>query len=1066
MIKLWVYTDKSCHYFDLNCAKSFSKYFFEKRRNGVCIVWNQSKKILRYGESCILGEVLFYLEEIESTMCHFPISKKIKVGRSEACDIQLCTNGVSRYHFQIEEGVLQDFDSLNGTYVNSKRVKRCSLCMQDEIVFANIRMIYFKNYVLLDMVNNPYSNVELDCKNAVYYPSCLNVEMPKVQKFDIQMPQIMRTVQKQSLFSAIGPSCMIASSGFISSILIGYLQKQRIESLFTSMISSLTMAFTFMVYGLYNRNYQYKLSVKESTKSIDMYNAYIEKMYEKGVISKGTFKKQMDEYITKYIDTYQHENRDVIYVGCAYNAWCKISYREVSYEYALDELMQKREQLISNLNQFVQVPIFLRHGEVCWIQGDVKASIILFENYLWYSKQKRKWVWLQKFDGMKQILLNPYCAICEKIDADTIVVDVEGKYLPKSYYCLIYVGNQKPSFHYDYQIETIAITELSLDRKRFVLRNEDSNFYDQLIKIGPVRKSEYVMKVPVGIDESQQIVVMDFQEYGPHGLVAGMTGFGKSEFISFLLMMLIWHNTPQQFQYVLIDFKGGAFGQPFYEFAHCAGIVTNLDAQSMERFFQSMNYELEKRQRLFLKEKVSDIHSYNKIHTMSHLWIFVDEFAQLKMRFPQFMSQLQEIARIGRSLGIHLVLSTQKPSGIIDDQVWSNTTWRACFHVSSIQDSREMLQNEMAYHLKNPGDMILQHQQKNQSCRSFYLQSSIDEICWREINEKKEVLHSKHHAGKRVMDVLKDQIHDLKEVREWVLLPKDIPEHVFGVLDLPFEQKQCEIEFMSIQLFYTKSLDIVYRLIKYFENETIYVYGTNMLDSYVDFSFFQSRYFSKIHEGVCIIFEDENLDLSELDERVISFVVTNNENTIFKWILNKYVFDIESLDDKRIFFDTYHLPSYLNMTLYHNTYVEILYRKIKETDLKSRATKSMIFNKDKNCIGFECKGDRPVFMDETKKLFILYMHKDYVYEVNRICESLAHLKITSDWHQESDVYVVCVDVSLLNEDAFQKKLYNAQIVWVGYGLKEYGYMLKRKLPYEHFDCVFFKDQNEGVGICE
>lgn len=441
MIKLWVYTDKSCHYFDLNSAKSFSKYFFEKRRNGVCIVWNQSKKILRYGESCILDEVLFYLEEIESTMCHFPISKKIKVGRSEACDIQLCTNGVSRYHFQIEEGVLQDFDSLNGTYVNSKRVKSCSLCMQDEIVFANIRMIYLKDYVLLDMVNNPYSNVDLDRKNAAYYPSCLNIEMPKVQKFDIQMPQIMRTVQKQSLFSAIGPSCMIASSGFISSILIGYLQKQRIESLFTSMISSLTMAFTFMVYGLYNRNYQYKLSVKESTKSIDMYNAYIEKMYEKGVVSKGAFEKQVDEYISKYIDTYQHENRDAIYVGCTYNAWCKISYREVSYEYALDELMQKREQLISKLNQSVQVPVFLRQGEVCWIQGDVKASVILFENYLWYSKQKRKWVWLQKFDGMKQILLNPYCAICEKIDADTIVVDVEGKYLPKSYYCLIYVGN-------------------------------------------------------------------------------------------------------------------------------------------------------------------------------------------------------------------------------------------------------------------------------------------------------------------------------------------------------------------------------------------------------------------------------------------------------------------------------------------------------------------------------------------------------------------------------------------------------------------------------------------------
>lgn len=86
----------------------------------------------------------------------------------------------------------------------------------------------------------------------------------------------------------------------------------------------------------------------------------------------------------------------------------------------------------------------------------------------------------------------------------------------------------------------------------------------------------------------------------------------------------------------------------------------------------------------------------------------MDEFAQLKTRFPQFMSQLQEIARIGRSLGIHLVLSTQKHLGIIDDQVMSNTSWKACFHVNNVQDSREILQNEKAYTLKNPGDMVLQ----------------------------------------------------------------------------------------------------------------------------------------------------------------------------------------------------------------------------------------------------------------------------------------------------------------------------------------------------------------------
>lgn len=1066
MIKLWIYTKDHCAWFDVDSIHEYDRFQFERRNQGVCIFYKQNKKVLKCNESCILDHTTFFLDEKQSTQCHFPIETSIQVGRSSLCNIQLFKSGVSRFHFKIEKDVLQDLDSLNGTYVNTKRVHSYKLNMQDEIVIANVRMIYFKNYLLVDMVDNPFENKDLKREEPMFYPSNLNVQLPTIQTWDIQMPQIHRVVCKQSLFSAIGPSCMIASSGFISSILIGYLQKQSVETLFMSMISSLTMAVTFMIYGLYNRNYQYKLGVKENQKSLDTYDGYLKRMYEKEGLLKNDFEKKVNLYIKKYVDTFKHETKDIVYVGCTKLKWCAISYREVSYEHALNDLIQKRERLIESLNSKVLQPVFLKKGEVCWIKGNIEESLILFENYLWYSNSMRKWLWLQDFDEIKDVLLNPFCIVNEKSNSEFIVVTMDLKCQPKEYYCLIYIGKKEPSFHYDYCIQNICISNINKDQKRYLLQSQNMDFYQQLIAKGPIRKERYVMRVPVGMRESNQIVYMDFRKYGSHGLVAGMTGFGKSEFISFLLMMMIWHNAPSQFQYILIDFKGGAFGQPFYEFAHCAGIVTNLDAQSMERFFQSMNYELEKRQRLFLKEKVSDIHSYNKIHTMSHLWIFVDEFAQLKMRFPQFMSQLQEIARIGRSLGIHLVLSTQKPSGIIDDQVWSNTTWRACFHVSSIQDSREMLQNEMAYHLKNPGDMILQHQQKNQSCRSFYLQSSIDEICWREINEKKEVLHSKHHAGKRVMDVLKDRIHDLKEVREWVLLPKDIPEHVFGVLDLPFEQKQCEIEFMSIQLFYTKSLDIVYRLIKYFENETIYVYGTNMLDSYVDFSFFQSRYFSKIHEGVCIIFEDENLDLSELDEHVISFVVTNNETTNLKWILNKYVFDIESLDDKRIFFDTYHLPSYLNMTLYHNAYVEILYRKIKETDLKSRATKSMIFNKDKNCIGFECKGDRPVFMDETKKLFILYMHTDYVHEVNRICESLAHLKITSDWNQESDVYVVCVDVSLLNKDAFQKKLYNAQIVWVGYGLKEYGYMLKRKLPYEHFDCVFFKDQNEGVGICE
>lgn len=1066
MIKLWIYTKDHCAWFDVDSIHEYDRFQFERRNQGVCIFYKQNKKVLKCNESCILDHTTFFLDEKQSTQCHFPIETSIQVGRSSLCNIQLFKSGVSRFHFKIEKDVLTDLDSLNGTYVNTKRVHSYKLNMQDEIVIANVRMIYFKNYLLVDMVDNPFENKDLKREEPMFYPSNLNVQLPTIQTWDIQMPQIHRVVCKQSLFSAIGPSCMIASSGFISSILIGYLQKQSVETLFMSMISSLTMAVTFMIYGLYNRNYQYKLSVKENQKSLDMYDGYLKRMYEKEGLLKHDFEKKVNLYIKKYVDTFKHETKDIVYVGCTKLKWCAISYREVSYEYALNDLIQKRERLIESLNSKILQPVFLKKGEVCWIKGNIEESLILFENYLWYSNSMRKWLWLQDFDEIKDVLLNPFCIVNEKSNSEFIVVTRDLKCQPKEYYCLIYIGKKEPSFHYDYCIQNICISNINKDQKRYLLKSQNMDFYQELIENGPIRKERYVMRVPVGMRESNQIVYMDFRKYGSHGLVAGMTGFGKSEFISFLLMMMIWHNAPSQFQYILIDFKGGAFGQPFYEFAHCAGIVTNLDAQSMERFFMSMNYELEKRQRLFLVAKVADINAYNETHTLSHLWIFVDEFAQLKTRFPQFMSQLQEIARIGRSLGIHLVLSTQKPLGIIDDQVMSNTSWKACFHVNNVQDSREILQNEKAYTLKNPGDMVLQTKNESLECKSFYLQKYVDEKSWREVNERKEVIQSKQHLSKRVIDALKEKINVLKEEKSWVLLPKKVSKEDFVILDLPFKQKQCELVFDHLQLIYTKSMDIVYSLINYFKDETIYVYGTHVLNDYVDFNFFKSRCFHQILSGVCIVFEDENLDLSLLNENVRAFIITENENTRLKWIQSKYVFDVDSLDDKRIYFDTYQLPSYLNMTCYENTYVECIYNRVSESNLKRRACKPFSYRKERNCIGFESQSDCPVFIDEKRKLYILYMHEEYKCKAYKLCENLSHLKICSDLSSNSDIYVIYVDFKQLTNEVFQKALYQAQVLWVGYGLKEYGYTLRRKLPYESFDCVFFKDQNEGIGVYE
>ena len=95
----------------------------------------------------------------------------------------------------------------------------------------------------------------------------------------------------------------------------------------------------------------------------------------------------------------------------------------------------------------------------------------------------------------------------------------------------------------------------------------------------------------------------------------------------------------------------------------------------------------------------------------------------------------------------------------------ANTSWKACFHVNNVQDSREILQNEKGYALKNPGDMILQAKNECMECRSFYLQKYVDERSWYEINERKEVIQSKHHSSIRVVDALKERVNALKEER-------------------------------------------------------------------------------------------------------------------------------------------------------------------------------------------------------------------------------------------------------------------------------------------------------------
>lgn len=254
---------------------------------------------------------------------------------------------------------------------------------------------------------------------------------------------------------------------------------------------------------------------------------------------------------------------------------------------------------------------------------------------------------------------------------------------------------------------------------------EQLNILERWTKNNPVNS----LSVPIGIHTDGEIFNLDLHEkfHGPHGLIAGMTGSGKSEFIITFILSMCLNFSPEEVSFVLIDYKGGGLTGAFenkltgVRLPHLAGTITNLDTAEIKRSLSSIQSELKRRQALFNKAKLElnestlDIYKYQKLYRdgrikepISHLFIISDEFAELKNQQHEFMDELISTARIGRSLGVHLILATQKPSGIVDDQIWSNSKFKVCLKVQEKSDSMDVIKCPDAASLKKVGRFYLQ----------------------------------------------------------------------------------------------------------------------------------------------------------------------------------------------------------------------------------------------------------------------------------------------------------------------------------------------------------------------
>ncbi|WP_291288263.1 type VII secretion protein EssC [Enorma sp.] len=234
------------------------------------------------------------------------------------------------------------------------------------------------------------------------------------------------------------------------------------------------------------------------------------------------------------------------------------------------------------------------------------------------------------------------------------------------------------------------------------------------------------IEAPIGVDAQGSLSLLNLHEkvHGPHGLVAGTTGSGKSEFLITYILSMCVNYPPDQVAFVLIDYKGGglagAFDNERVVLPHLAGTITNLDGAAISRSLVSIKSELKRRQDAFNRareatgEATMDIYKYLSYYRrgvltepLPHLIIIADEFAELKQQEPEFMDELVSAARIGRSLGVHLILATQKPSGVVNDQIWSNSRFKVCLKVADVADSKEMIRRPDAAAIKEAGRYYL-----------------------------------------------------------------------------------------------------------------------------------------------------------------------------------------------------------------------------------------------------------------------------------------------------------------------------------------------------------------------
>ncbi len=214
----------------------------------------------------------------------------------------------------------------------------------------------------------------------------------------------------------------------------------------------------------------------------------------------------------------------------------------------------------------------------------------------------------------------------------------------------------------------------------------------------PRLKRSGTLKAFIG-QGSPDAMSLDLRTQGPHALVGGTTGAGKSEFLQAWVLGMAAEYSPDRVTFLFVDYKGGSAFADCVDLPHCVGLVTDLSPHLVRRALTSLRAELHHRERLFNRKKAKDLLELEKRRDPEAppaLVLVIDEFAALAGEVPEFVDGVVDIAQRGRSLGIHLIMATQRPAGVIKDNLRANTNLRVALRMADESDSRDVVGDSIA----------------------------------------------------------------------------------------------------------------------------------------------------------------------------------------------------------------------------------------------------------------------------------------------------------------------------------------------------------------------------------